>query len=204
MKPVRVGCSGWAYHDWRGVLYPEGMPQRQWLSRYAEEFGTVEINNTFYRLPSLDAVEGWVAETPTDFRFAVKASRYLTHIKRLRNAEIYVDRFLERIEPLTSSGKLGVVLWQLPPNFKRDDERLDAALTAIRARAPGRHCFEFRNESWFAPDVYALLRAHRSALVVSDDPEFPFLGVHFTRRIDGEVWLGPNAVFAFAREEFGV
>ena len=174
MKPVRIGCSGWAYRDWRGVLYPEKLPQRKWLSRYAEEFGTVEINNTFYRLPSTDAVKGWVGETPDDFRFAVKASRYLTHIKRLKSAEIYIDRFLERLEPLTASGKLSVILWQLPPNFKRDDERLDAALEAIRARAPGRHCLEFRHESWFAPDVYELLRRHRSALVISDDPEFPF------------------------------
>ncbi len=174
MKRVWVGCSGWAYRDWRGVLYPEKLPQREWLARYAEEFGTVEINNTFYRLPKVEAVKGWVDQTPPSFRFAVKASRYLTHIKRLKDAGVYIDRFLERIEPLASTPKLGVILWQFPPNFKRDDERLADALEAIRQRAPCRHAFEFRHESWFTEDVYALLRSQRAALVISDDPEMPF------------------------------
>jgi uncharacterized protein YecE (DUF72 family) len=174
MKRVRVGCSGWSYKDWRGAFYPEKLPQKDWLRHYSREFETVEINNTFYRLPSKSAVAGWVTETPRSFRFAVKASRYLTHIKRLRNAEVYIERFLSGIEELTSSKKLGAILWQLPPNFQRDDERLDEALSAIRARAPGRHAFEFRHPSWFVPDVYSLLRSHRAALVISDDPEMPF------------------------------
>ncbi len=174
MKRVCVGCSGWVYKDWRGVLYPDGMPQREWLSAYAREFDTVEINNTFYRLPSRKAVEGWVEETPADFRFAVKASRYITHIKRLLKPDVYVERFLESIAPLRDSGRLGVVLWQLPPNFKRDDERLATALGAILDRAPGRHCFEFRDPTWFTPDVYAILRDHGVALVIADDPEMPF------------------------------
>jgi uncharacterized protein YecE (DUF72 family) len=174
VKPVRVGCSGWAYRDWRGAFYPEKLPQRQWLGHYAREFATVEINNTFYRLPSTEMVSSWVAETPPDFRFSVKASRYLTHVKRLRNPEIYIERFLERIEPLSKAGKLAAILWQLPPTFKRDDERLDAALVAILARSPGRHCFEFRHPSWFASDVYVLLHSHGVALVISDDPELPF------------------------------
>ena len=174
MKAVWVGCAGWAYRDWRGVLYPEKMPQREWLARYAQEFDTVEVNSTFYRLPSTDTVSTWVAETPAAFRFAVKASRYITHIKRLREPEKYVERFLEGVAPLASAGKLATILWQLPPNFQRDDERLDLALEAIRARAPGRHCFEFRHPSWFAPDVYTLLGAHGVALVISDDPDLPF------------------------------
>jgi uncharacterized protein YecE (DUF72 family) len=174
VREVRVGCAGWAYPDWRGVLYPDGMPQREWLSAYAREFDTVEINNTFYRLPSADAVKGWVDETPADFRFAVKASRYITHIKRLLKPEKYVERFLGSLDPLRESGKLGVVLWQLPPNFKRDDDRLAGALAAISARAPGRHCFEFRDPSWFTADVYDVLRSHDAALVISDDPGFSF------------------------------
>ena len=174
MKRVRVGCSGWAYRDWRGVLYPEKMPQREWLAAYAREFDTVEVNNTFYRLPSEAAVKGWVEQTPARFRFAVKASRYITHVKRLKTPEKYVERFLKSIGPLRESGKLGVVLWQLPPNFKRDDERLDAALTAIGEQAPGRHCVELRDPSWFTADVYSLLRSHHAALVIADDPELAF------------------------------
>lgn len=174
MKAVRIGCSGWAYREWRGPFYPEKLPQRLWLARYAEEFDTVEINSTFYRLPSADAVKTWIAETPGDFSFSVKASRYVTHIKRLNNPDKYVVNFLEAIEPLAKAGRLETILWQLPPSFKRNDERLDAALTAIRKRAPGRHAFEFRHPSWFCRPVYELLRSHETALVIADDPDVPF------------------------------
>jgi uncharacterized protein YecE (DUF72 family) len=170
-KPVHIGCSGWVYRDWRGVLYAEGLPQRRWLERYAEAFDTVEINNTFYRLPRREAVAAWVEETPPPFRFTVKASRYLTHVKRLRELDQGLARFYERLEPLRETPKLGPILWQLPANFKRDDERLAYALDAL---SEGRHCFEFRHESWFCEDVYALLRRHRVALVIGDHPERPF------------------------------
>jgi uncharacterized protein YecE (DUF72 family) len=179
MKPVHVGCSGWVYKDWRGDLYPEDLPQRRWLERYAEVFRTVEINNTFYRLPTVPAVERWVAETPTDFVFAVKGSRYTTHVKRLIEFRRYSERFFERIDALAAAGKLGPVLWQLPANFRRDDERLAAALDALRGR-PGRHSFEFRHASWFAPEVYELLRAHDAALVIGDDPGRPFQTLELT------------------------
>ncbi len=119
-----MGCSGWNYRDWRGVLYPDGCPQRRWLSRYAEAFDTVEVNATFYRLPTRSAVEGWVAQAPPGFVLAVKASRYLTHVKRLRDMEQGVARLWERLEPLTTSAHMGPVLWQLPATFHRDDERL--------------------------------------------------------------------------------
>ena len=171
MKAIRVGCSGWNYADWRGVLYPPGCPQRKWLRRYAEVFDTVEVNNTFYRLPTLDAVRGWVAQTPPGFVFAVKSSRYLTHIKRLTDMDQGVARLLERLEPLTASPKMGPMLWQLPGNFRRDDERLAFALEHL---PPGRHAFEFRHESWFADDVLAELRAHGVALVIGDHPERPW------------------------------
>jgi uncharacterized protein YecE (DUF72 family) len=173
MKPVRIGCSGWVYKDWRGDLYPEGLPQRRWLERYAEVFDTVEINNTFYRLPGLDAVKRWAEETPGGFTFAVKGSRYTTHIKRLIDFPKYTERFFERIEPLAEAGKLGPVLWQLAGNFRRDDERLAGALEGLRGR-PGRHAFEFRHPTWFTEDVYAMLREHDAALVIGDDPERPF------------------------------
>jgi uncharacterized protein YecE (DUF72 family) len=167
LKPVRVGCSGWNYPHWRERVYPKGVPQRAWLEHYATLFDTVEVNNTFYRLPRRSAVAGWVERTPADFVFAVKASRYLTHIRRLTDLESGVKRFYDAIEPLVESGRLGPVLWQLPANFHRSDERLAVALEHL---PPGRHCFEFRHESWFVPEVYGLLRGRDAALVIGDDP----------------------------------
>jgi uncharacterized protein YecE (DUF72 family) len=165
---VRIGCSGWNYTHWRDLVYPRGLPSSRWLEHYATLFDTVEINTTFYRLPSVAAVAGWVEHTPPGFVFAVKASRYLTHMKRLSDMDRGVDRFVERIRPLADSPKLGPLLWQLPPNFHRDDERLADALAALPS---GRHAFEFRHPSWFVPEVYALLREHRVALVIADRPE---------------------------------
>jgi uncharacterized protein YecE (DUF72 family) len=171
VKTVHVGCSGWNYPHWRERVYPKGVPQRRWLAHYATLFDTVEVNNTFYRLPRREAVAAWVEETPPDFLFAVKASRFLTHMKRLTDMGRGVERFYERIEPLAASPKMGPVLWQLPQTFRRDDERLAFALGRL---PPGRHCFEFRHASWFVPDVYAALREHGVALVVGDHPERPF------------------------------
>jgi uncharacterized protein YecE (DUF72 family) len=170
-RPVHVGCSGWVYPHWRGRLYPKGLPQRRWLSCYAEHFDTVEVNSTFYRLASPSAVEAWLEQSPEGFIFAVKASRYLTHVKRLTMVETGVQRFYERLEALTGTKKFGPVLWQLPENFHRDVERLSGALAAL---PPGRHAFEFRHQSWFVEDVYALLRKHGAALVIGDDPSRPF------------------------------
>jgi uncharacterized protein YecE (DUF72 family) len=162
---IRIGCSGWSYEHWRGRLYPAGGSTGTWLARYAQVFDTVEVNATFYRLPTRAAVAHWASATPEGFCFAVKASRYLTHVRRLRDLPDGIRRFEERIEPLVSSGKLGPVLWQLPPTFHRDDERLATALAVLPA---GRHAFEFRHASWFVDEVYELLRAHGAALVVAD------------------------------------
>jgi uncharacterized protein YecE (DUF72 family) len=177
MKRVRIGCSGWNYKDWRESFYPKGLPARRWLERYAEAFDTVEINNTFYRLPNRSAVENWVEQTPRGFVFTVKASRYLTHIKRLTTVQDGVKLLYERIEPLAGSPKMGPVLWQLPGNFQRDDERLRGALEEL---PKGRHCFEFRHPSWFCDAVYRLLRRHRVALVIGDTPERAFQAHEFT------------------------
>ncbi len=171
MRPVRVGVSGWNYKHFREVVYPKGVPARRWLEHYSTIFDTVEVNATFYRLPVRSAVANWVEQTPPDFLFAVKASRYLTHIKRLGELAPGLAKFYERIEPLVESPKLGPVLWQLPENFHRNDERLANAFEAL---PPGRHCFEFRHPSWFADDVYALLREHDAALVIGDAPTRPF------------------------------
>jgi uncharacterized protein YecE (DUF72 family) len=175
MKPVHIGCSGWNYVAWRELFYPKGVPQNRWLEHYANHFGTVEVNSTFYRLPKRDAVARWATQVPDDFVFTVKSSRYLTHIKRLTDMREGVQRFYERIEPLIDSGKLGPVLWQLPPNFRRDDARL---ADALRELPPGRHCFEFRDASWFAADVYRLLREHGVALVIGDRPEVAGFQTH--------------------------
>ena len=166
-RSVRIGCSGWNYKSWKDEFY-EGKPARLWLQHYSHHFDSVEVNNTFYRLPLRSSVAAWVAETPPDFLFTIKASRYLTHIRRLTDLHGGVARFYERIEPLVRSSKLGPVLWQLPPTFKRDDDRLAAALAAL---PPGRHCFEFRHASWCAEPVYELLRTHGAALVIGDRPE---------------------------------
>jgi uncharacterized protein YecE (DUF72 family) len=164
-----VGCSGWNYSHWRnGVFYPPRCPARLWLEYYARRFDTVEVNATFYRLPTVKAVRGWVDQTPDEFVFAVKGSRYLTHVKRLTDLGPGLERFYERIEPLVRSPKLGPVLWQLPPTFRRDDERLADALDRL---PPGRHCFEFRHASWFADEVMRLLREHGVALVIADRPQ---------------------------------
>lgn len=172
MKSIRIGCSGWNYKHWRdGVFYPPRLPPRRWLGYYAQHFDTVEVNSTFYRLPRETVVANWVRETPQDFFFAVKMSRYVTHIKRLRDLPPSIELFYSRIRPLVESPKLGPMLWQLPPTFRRDDERLAQALEAL---PPGRHCFEFRHETWFAEPVYELLRCHGVALVIGDAPERPF------------------------------
>lgn len=177
MKRVRIGCSGWNYAQWRGRLYPRDEPQRLWLALYAQHFDTVEVNTTFYRLPNRDAVAAWVDQTPAEFLFAVKASRYLTHIRRLRDVGDGIGRFYERIEPLREAGRLGPVLWQLPENFHRDDERLDGWLAALPA---GRHTIEFRHPSWFAPAVMEALRRHGVALTIGDHPKRPFQSLQAT------------------------
>jgi uncharacterized protein YecE (DUF72 family) len=173
-RPILIGCSGWNYQAWKDELYG-GKPARRWLQLYAQHFDTVEVNNTFYRLPLKTSVANWVEQTPRDFLFSLKASRYLTHIKRLTDLGGGIERYYERIEPLVRSPKLGPVLWQLPANFRRDDERLAAALAALPT---GRHCFEFRHESWFAEPVYELLRKHGAALVIGDRPEVKDFQTH--------------------------
>ena len=187
---VSVGCSGWSYDAWRGVLYPEGLPAARRLSAYAERFDTVEVNATFYRLPTRKAVAQWVQQTPEGFCFTIKASRYLTHVKRLTTVPDGVARLYERIEPLVEARRLAAVLWQLPANFHRDLARLEGALDALPR---GRHAFEFRHPSWFSDDVVRLLEARDVALVRGDDARralpvvaspasWSFVRLHYGRR----------------------
>jgi uncharacterized protein YecE (DUF72 family) len=165
---LRIGCSGWNYASWRNDFYPPRTPASRWLEHYARVFDTVEVNSTFYRLAKRDAVARWVSQVPEGFRFAVKASRYLTHVKRLTDVERGIERFYAPLAPLLDAGELGAVLWQLPPDFRRDDDRLGGLLDALSAFPPSRHCVEFRHPSWFADDVYELLRWHDAALVIGD------------------------------------
>jgi uncharacterized protein YecE (DUF72 family) len=189
MEPVRVGCSGWSYRDWRERFYPAGLPTSRWLEHYASVFDTVELNATFYRLPTVKAVRDWAEGVPGGFLFAVKGSRYLTHMRRLRDMSEGMVRFWERIEPLRDAGKLGPVLWQLPQSFHRDDEVLAGALAALPGDA--RHCFEFRHPSWFSADVYALLDEHGAALALGHDAR---------RKLPAAAPVGP---FAYLRLHYG-
>jgi uncharacterized protein YecE (DUF72 family) len=170
LRPVRIGCSGWNYPDWRVRVYPKGCPPARWLAHYATLFDTVEVNSTFYRLARPEAVARWVEATPPDFLFTVKASRYLTHMKRLTDMGRGVERLYAGIAPLVESPKLGPVLWQLPAAFHRNDDRLAFALERL---PPGRHCFEFRHPSWFCAEVYGLLHTFGVAMVIGHDARRP-------------------------------
>jgi uncharacterized protein YecE (DUF72 family) len=164
-KPVHVGCSGFSYKHWRGNFYPEELPAKQWLPYYSGKFSTVEINATFYRLPTEKAAKAWADQTTDDFVFAVKGSRYMTHVYRLRKPQ-GVELLWKPLEPLRKAGKLGPVLWQLPPNFERDDDRLRGFLAML---PEGKHCFEFRHASWFKLGVRKLLESYGASLVVAHD-----------------------------------
>ncbi|WP_037560182.1 DUF72 domain-containing protein [Spirillospora albida] len=161
---IRIGTSGWQYADWRGVLYPPGLPQRSWLGRYAEAFGTVESNNAFYRLPSRETFERWRDATPPGFVMAVKASRFLTHMKRLRDPAEPVARLMAAAGGL--GDRLGPVLLQLPPTLRAEPGRLDACLEAFPREV--RVAVEPRHPSWWTGEVRAILERHDAALCWAD------------------------------------
>jgi uncharacterized protein YecE (DUF72 family) len=161
---IRIGTSGWHYQHWRGPFYPERFPASRMLEFYTERFDTVELNNTFYRLPSENAVRAWRDSTPDGFVFAVKGSRFLTHMKKLKDPEAGLERFFERADLL--GPKLGPVLFQLPPFWELDEDRLSAF---IRALPPGgRYAFEFRNPTWHVTPVYDLLAKNNAAFCPFD------------------------------------
>ncbi len=161
---LRIGTSGWQYRDWRGTVYPEGEPTRRWLPCYAEMFDTVELNNSFYRLPDPSRFATWAAAVPDGFCFAVKASRYLTHVRRLRDPADPVARLMDHARAL--GPKLGPVLVQLPPNLRADCEALEAVLDAFPDDA--RVAVEFRHPSWESAEVDAVLGAHDASCVLAD------------------------------------
>ena len=161
--PLIVGTSGWQYASWRGRFYG-AVPQREWLPHYARRFATVEVNNTFYNLPATTTFARWAEQTPQDFTFAVKLSRYLTHIRRLREPEASVSLFMERAAPLAA--KTGPLLMQLPPTMRCDVDRLAAALTAVPRR--WQVAVEFRHVSWYTEEVAAVLRERDAAMCLTD------------------------------------
>jgi uncharacterized protein YecE (DUF72 family) len=166
---ILVGTSGWQYDHWRGVLYPEGLPKRLWLQRYAEVFPTVEVNNSFYRLPASETFVKWREQTPPGFAFAIKASRYVTHIRRLRDAGDSVELFWSRVQEL--GRKRGPVLFQLPPRFKADTGLLQTFVDVLPKGPNGmRAAFEFRDPSWQTDEVHAILDRAGAALVLADRP----------------------------------
>lgn len=167
MPEYYIGTSGWHYEDWRGLFYPDNLPKSKWLEFYARYFPTVELNNSFYRLPSEKAFVNWRETSPQCFSFAVKASRFITHVKRLKDVQEPLQNFLQRVDLL--GDKLGPLLYQLPPNMKRDDERLERFLGILFGRY--RHVFEFRHESWFDDDIFKILKRYNAGWCVFDMPE---------------------------------
>jgi uncharacterized protein YecE (DUF72 family) len=174
----RIGTSGWIYSHWRGVFYPPDLPQSAWYDHYARLFDTVEINYSFYRLPSGEAFDRWQEQAPPGFIYAVKANRYLTHVKRLKDAAEPLQRFLSRARRL--GDKLGPILWQLPPNWQADPARLEAFASLLPADLT--YAFEFRDPRWFVQPVRELLERYGLGFCISDMP-----GLHCPTWVTGGV-----------------
>jgi len=185
-RNVRIGCSGWQYKHWRGDFYPAELPTSRWFAHYALSFDTVEINNSFYRLPPAETFAKWREQAPSRFLYAVKASRFLTHMKKLKEPENPLARFFDNARQLGS--RLGPVLYQLPPRWPLNLERLEIFLRAL----PGghRHTIEFRESSWYDDRVYELLRRHNVALCLHD----------MQGSASGKLVVGP---FIYVRFHFG-
>jgi uncharacterized protein YecE (DUF72 family) len=164
-----VGTSGYSYKEWKGSFYPEKLPAKEMLSFYAQQFSTVEINNTFYRMPAPSVLESWATQVPENFKFVLKAPQAITHFKRLKDVEDPTDRFLQVSSVL--KGRLGPLLFQLPPNFKKDLPRLAGFLDLIPTGTAV--ALEFRHESWFDDEVYARMRTKSCALCVADSEDLP-------------------------------
>lgn len=161
-----IGCSGYYYKDWREKFYPKKLPQKEWLPYYARYFNTVEINNTFYKFPEASMFERWKEITPENFRFTLKGSRYITHMKKLKSVEESLDRFYEVSSVLED--KLASILWQLPPNLKRNDERLEKFCKQLSKSVP--QIIEFRNMSWFDEEVFDILQKYNVAYCIISAP----------------------------------
>ncbi|MCX5846370.1 MAG: DUF72 domain-containing protein [Deltaproteobacteria bacterium] len=169
MFEINIGCSGFHYTGWRGTFYPDDLPQKKWFEYYCATFSTVELNVTFYRLPLSKTFEKWYRETPHDFAFSLKGSRFISHIKRLLDPEESLDLFFERSSPLKE--KLKIVLWQFSPGFTVNIERLKRFLELL-CRYPARNTLEFRNQGWMTEEVFDLCSTHNVGLCMADWPAF--------------------------------
>ncbi len=194
---ARIGCSGWSYRDWRGLVYPDNLRTDQWFQYYATMFDTVELNNTFYRLPTVQAVEQWAAAAPDDFLFAFKLGAFGTHRKKLRDAESWLPNHLDRAERLGRA--LGPTLVQLPPRWSRNTARLDEFLSIVPASI--RWAVELRDPSWLHDDTFELLRRHNAALCIHDlIRDHPFL---LTTDWTYVRFHGPNATVRPYHDAYG-
>ena len=168
-----IGCSGWAYPTWKPEFYPPKTPAKKMLEYYATQLNSVEVNYTFRRLPSTATVDGWLAQAGADFRFSFKAPQRITHIKRLKDCRDALSAFYTALLPVIRAGRMGVVLFQLPPNLKADPSRLATFLKEAAPEGTGtlRVAVEFRHTSWFASEIFDLLRQHQAALCVAESDE---------------------------------
>jgi len=168
-----LGTSGWSYPHWKEIFYPEGLPQKKWLSFYSQHFNTVEINMTFYRFPKVDTLRGWLEKTPPDFKFTLKANRQITHLKRLKGVKSEIKYFYILADNLRD--KLGCILFQLPPSITIDIELLEGFLSNLSSRY--RNIIEFRHESWYTEEVYELLKAYSAIFCNVSSAKVPDLVV---------------------------
>lgn len=176
-----AGTSGWAYPSWKPGFYPHKWPAKRFLEHYSIRLNSVEVNHTFRTLPTPQQVADWLAAVPPGFRFSFKAPEGITHRKRLRDCGEAVAQFLTSLEPVRLAGALGCVLFQLPPNFKADHARLEAFLSQPELQPAQRIAFEFRHESWFTRDTWALLRAHNAAVCIAESETLATPEVHTAR-----------------------
>jgi uncharacterized protein YecE (DUF72 family) len=175
-----AGTSGWAYPTWKPEFYPAGTPAKRFLEFYATQLTSVEVNYTFRALPTAKMLDGWLAATPANFRFSFKSPQRITHFKRLQECNEDVAQFVAALEPVRQAGKLGLLLFQLPPTFKADAERLSSFLAtpALQTKDAPPIAFEFRHESWFTDEIYAVLRQHSAALCIAESDDLLTPEVH--------------------------
>jgi len=190
MAELFVGTSGWAYPTWKPDFYPAKLAQKKFLEHYATQLNTVEVNFTFRQLVKETTTQNWIEQTPAHFRFSVKAHQVITHIKRLKGTEEFLPRFLATIAPLASAGKLGPVLFQLPPNLKADASLLRDFLTIVPRALPA--AFEFRHDSWFTDETWEALRSHGAVLCVAETEE----------RTTPDVVTGPFVYYRFRKPSY--
>jgi uncharacterized protein YecE (DUF72 family) len=201
-----AGTSGWAYPTWKPGFYPANVPAKKFLEFYGSQLNSVEVNYTFRALPTAKMLEGWLAATPATFRFSFKAPQRITHFKRLRECAADVAQFIDSLALIREAGRLGLLLFQLPPNFKADAAQLSEflALPTLRASEAPPIAFEFRDESFFSEAIYCILREHNAALCIaeSDDlttPEVHTAATHTCFRLRRNGGYGPAEIAAFAQ-----